>query len=322
MKTVYPAYYKRFVCAAGECPDTCCAGWDVVVDDVSAEKYARVEGDFGEKLRKMMTVDEDGDTIFISQSGRCPFLNEKNLCEIYINCGEDFLCRTCDMFPRFVREFGSLREIGLGLGCPEAAKLIVNEHPDFISETDEEAPAPDDFDPRLFTSLYKLREKIFDILFRADFPFEICLANVMDLTEKAQNFIDDEDCESIDNFTENFKFSGGKNLTLYGEKCKEILSEFEVLNKEWSGIIARTDFRKNACFDPGFRNIAAYYIYRYFLDAVDDYDALSKISFCAFSCEVIARVNDTGIPLEDAARLYSKEAEYSAENLGILYDLL
>ena len=146
MKTVYPAYYKRFVCAAGECPDTCCAGWDVVVDDVSAEKYARVEGAFGEKLRKMMTVDGDGDTIFVPQSGRCPFLNEKNLCEIYINCGEDFLCRTCDMFPRFVKEFGSLREIGLGLGCPEAAKLIVNEKTDFISEMGEESPAPDDFD--------------------------------------------------------------------------------------------------------------------------------------------------------------------------------
>ena len=39
----YPVYYKEFVCAAGDCPDTCCAGWDVVVDEETAARYAAVE---------------------------------------------------------------------------------------------------------------------------------------------------------------------------------------------------------------------------------------------------------------------------------------
>lgn len=41
----YPVYYKEFVCAAGDCPDTCCAGWDVVVDEETAARYAAVEGE-------------------------------------------------------------------------------------------------------------------------------------------------------------------------------------------------------------------------------------------------------------------------------------
>ena len=167
MKTVYPDYYKCFKCAAGECIDTCCAGWEIVVDPDSAEKYNSVSGSFGEKLRDMMTVDEDGDTIFQPQNGRCPFLNDHNLCDIYINCAEDYLCTTCNMFPRFTEEYGSVREFGLGMGCPEAVKIILaqNKPWGFVSETDGEIPEPNDIDEELYFSLSVLREKLFEIIF-------------------------------------------------------------------------------------------------------------------------------------------------------------
>ena len=29
----------EFRCLAGSCPDTCCAGWEIVVDDVSADRF-------------------------------------------------------------------------------------------------------------------------------------------------------------------------------------------------------------------------------------------------------------------------------------------
>ena len=42
MKIVTPDYYKNFKCIAGECTDTCCAGWDVDVDKESYKQYRRV----------------------------------------------------------------------------------------------------------------------------------------------------------------------------------------------------------------------------------------------------------------------------------------
>ena len=56
MKIVTPDYYKNFKCIAGECTDTCCAGWDVDVDKESYKQYRRVIGSFGNKLRSVMVI--------------------------------------------------------------------------------------------------------------------------------------------------------------------------------------------------------------------------------------------------------------------------
>ncbi len=39
MKIRTPEYYKDFKCIAGACTDTCCAGWDVDVDEKSYDYY-------------------------------------------------------------------------------------------------------------------------------------------------------------------------------------------------------------------------------------------------------------------------------------------
>ena len=36
-----PDYYHEFSCVAGKCEDTCCAGWQIVADEASLEKYKR-----------------------------------------------------------------------------------------------------------------------------------------------------------------------------------------------------------------------------------------------------------------------------------------
>ena len=41
MEITRPDYYKEFSCIAGACPDTCCAGWQIVIDDKSLKKYKR-----------------------------------------------------------------------------------------------------------------------------------------------------------------------------------------------------------------------------------------------------------------------------------------
>ncbi len=324
MKIVYPSFYKSFKCIADKCEDTCCAGWEIVVDSDSVAKYSKVQGEFGAKLNSLMKVDEDCDTVFISQNKRCPFLNDNNLCDIYIYCGEDHLCRTCMMFPRFTEEFGSLRELGLGFGCPEAVRIILglSEPWSFVSETNDELPLPNDIDAELYFSLVKLREKIFGILFDSSISVECSLSNILELTDLCQSFIDDEDFASVSDLCGSFQLKRSSKLKLFGAECKKVISEFEILSDEWRQILSKVNFDSSVEFTEHFRNIAANYIYRYFMKSVYDYDSITKIRACVFSCEVIARVFAAGVPLEKAVRMYSKEAEYSADNLEILYDYL
>ncbi|MCX0417641.1 flagellin lysine-N-methylase [Clostridium perfringens] len=124
MKVRVPNYFNEFKCIASECEDTCCAGWEIVIDDETHKRYENVEGEFGEILRSKI-VKSDGENIFLLNNGNCSFLNEKKMCEIYINLGEDNLCYTCQQFPRYTEEFLDLKEVGLSLSCPEAARIIL-----------------------------------------------------------------------------------------------------------------------------------------------------------------------------------------------------
>ncbi|EGT3616951.1 flagellar protein FliB [Clostridium perfringens] len=125
MKVRVPNYFNEFKCIASECEDTCCAGWGIVIDDETRGYYEKVEGEFGEILRSKIVKDDDGDNVFLLNNGNCSFLNENKMCDIYINLGEEHLCYTCKQFPRYTEEFLDLREIGISLSCPEAARIIL-----------------------------------------------------------------------------------------------------------------------------------------------------------------------------------------------------
>lgn len=50
MRYIKPDYYDNFKCVAGACPDTCCAGWQIMIDEEALERYGEVEGEFGRRL--------------------------------------------------------------------------------------------------------------------------------------------------------------------------------------------------------------------------------------------------------------------------------
>ena len=81
MKDFFPAYYDRFRCLAGACPDSCCQEWDVDVDPDSAKRYRALPGELGDALRAALTDTEDG-TVLAQTSGRCPMWRQDGLCRI------------------------------------------------------------------------------------------------------------------------------------------------------------------------------------------------------------------------------------------------
>lgn len=112
----------EFVCIADRCKHTCCAGWEIDIDDETLELYNNLPGEFGDKIRASI---EDNHFV-LTEEERCPFLNKQNLCDIILKLGEDYLCDICNEHPRFYikNEFGEY-ECGYGLSCEEAARLTL-----------------------------------------------------------------------------------------------------------------------------------------------------------------------------------------------------
>ena len=75
-----PDYYHEFSCIAGECEDTCCAGWQIVADEAALKKYKKVTGSFRKRLRKSINWKEG--TFKQDKNKRCAFLNDENLCDM------------------------------------------------------------------------------------------------------------------------------------------------------------------------------------------------------------------------------------------------
>lgn len=50
MQYTAPHYYKKFQCIGGDCPDTCCAGWQIQIDPASLRKYRKTKGPLGSLL--------------------------------------------------------------------------------------------------------------------------------------------------------------------------------------------------------------------------------------------------------------------------------
>ena len=46
MLYIRPDYFHKFKCTADKCQDTCCAGWQIMIDDASIEKYKKIKSDY------------------------------------------------------------------------------------------------------------------------------------------------------------------------------------------------------------------------------------------------------------------------------------
>ena len=126
MNLFAPDYYKDFKCVADKCRHNCCIGWEIDIDNDTLKGYNQLSGELGMKLRN--NISTDGVPHFIlTPDERCPFLTKSNLCEIILSAGEDRLCQICCDHPRFRNFFDSRTEIGLGLCCEAAGRLILSQ---------------------------------------------------------------------------------------------------------------------------------------------------------------------------------------------------
>lgn len=244
-----PHYYDKFSCTAEQCPDTCCAGWQIVIDENSLEKYSNVSGDFGIRLLNSINWREE---IFEQYEKRCSFLNAENLCDIYKELGADALCDTCRLYPRHIEEFENLREFSLSLSCPVAAKMILQcqEPVRFLEEEDEKEECEEDFedfDFLLFDCLLEVREKLFSIVQNRTIPIEKRMYCVLKIAKNLQTALDEGELFERDFMAEielclqekAEDFSG--NLYEIVRAFRKDLLRLEVLREEWKTNLKAAD---------------------------------------------------------------------------------
>lgn len=317
IKVFVPTYFDKFKCIADKCPDTCCIGWEVDIDPETAQKYTAINGKLGDKIKKHLVRDETGCDIFtLCEGNRCPFLNKCNLCEIQLGLSEEALSKTCTLFPRFYDDFGKIREMGLGFGCPEAARLLLEDNEPFSLEFYDECVAEvEDIDEDFLGELIVLRAEIFTILEEDNLNFKKKIEKIFDISIDFQKRLDGE--QFID-----------ETLHRSFDDCLTILENMEYIKEERKEFVKNLHSKKLSkntlnLYRSDFEKLMKYYIFRYLLKACYDYDVLTKVKYGVFACIVISRIYDfVGFPdLETREKImysYSKEVEYSDINMDLL----
>ena len=307
-----PSYFDSFRCIASACPDSCCKEWDVQVDGVSAEFYRNLPGSLGDRLREVL-YEEDGETYMaINPDRRCPMWRDDGLCRIQAEQGEEAMCKTSREFPRLTHNYGDFIERGLELSCPEAARIILSAP--VLPWVMEEVPGGQEpeYDLDAMAVLKATRQEMLALL-QWDRPVGEVLVLALLYGYQAQSLLDGG--EEIP-FDPEAALAEARSLAKPGEIAQvlELFSSLEILTPQWE---ARLQNPAPAPFTDVFRLLARYFVERYWLQAVSDYDLYCRVKFILVSCLVIASL---GGSLVETAQLYSKEIENSASNLDALLD--
>ncbi|MBO4495889.1 MAG: flagellin lysine-N-methylase [Clostridiales bacterium] len=325
-----PDYSQDFHCIADRCRHSCCIGWEIDIDDVSLERYRQVPGRLGKKLRRCIYDPETGNDpeavahFILSKDERCPFLNEKNLCELILSLGEDAICDICTEHPRFYNTLTTRTEMGFGLCCEEAARMLLTwKTPIRLVETgtmsSEEEITEADFDE---LEILAIREKIFRILQDRTKDLRTRFDEIRDLVELPEQAV-------------------LPDLSFWSET----LAELERLDPAWNDEIERL---KDTVLDEAvlqafeafmceagrmteYENLLWYLLYRHLLEAKDDGDIRAQVIWAVLAVKIIGalgawRYKENGdFTLEDQidlVRMFSSEIEYSDENVECLIEAI
>lgn len=118
------SFKKRFSCAMGDCPNTCCKGWRIAFDDGTYRRYLEETGKNGIRLRSSIKK-SDGEVCFRTSLKSCTFYDRDGLCNLQRTIGTDYMPLVCRTYPRYWQHYGTFAEEALFLSCPQAAKLFL-----------------------------------------------------------------------------------------------------------------------------------------------------------------------------------------------------
>ena len=288
-----PSYYKKFVCIADKCKNSCCIDWEIDIDSDTYEKYIAEGGRLSESI-----TEADGCRCFELKDGRCPHLTETGLCEIIMNYGESYLTEICREHPRFYNHVGCRIEAGLGLVCEEAARIILTDTESFSMEKIGEDESIRSECPDFAAQALRQRDSMIAAV----------LAEGMPLQEK------------IRILEREYRVSVGIHSM---EEWLDILSELEILDGRWRDILISVGHAEKVNdtehLSHAVERALVYFIYRHVPLAASPENLRARLGFALLGAEIINYVTSRSESADIdtllyAARLYSSEIEYSEDN--------
>lgn len=327
METRVPANYKDFRCIGSACRDNCCIGWEIDIDERTAEFYRTVPGELGKRLRE--DIDWEQQCFRLGEGERCPFLNKKNLCDVIIGLGEEHLCQICDRHPRFRNVLPHYAEMGVGLCCEEAARQLLAYEERMIlvpgPKIDEE---PGEQDRMLVMAMNRVRQFAFRLVQDREKTMAERMGLLLSLSRELWLSQDDEGGGQLD-LLEEYELYGiyppvpAENVEKEAvwRKISEIFLSLERLDERWTALLEQLpeETAEKDLPETPFEQLVWYFIFRH-LSTAEEGDFASRILFAAVSYLVIRRMVLQGGEMEDIVRMYSKEIEYSTGNVDALLD--
>lgn len=313
MKEFAPKIYKEFRCIAAECRHNCCIGWEIDIDEDTLAFYRAQTGEIGEKLRKNIEITDGCASFRLDEHERCPFLNRRNLCDIYLTLGENALCQICRDHPRFRNFFSDRTEVGLGLCCESAARLLLCAETPFsliqiADDGETQTPTPEE------AAFFAFRERVFLSAQDRNLPPEQRLQTILDTV--------------------------GAHLPQKSPAAwAAFYAALERLDHGWDAALETlctlppdafaAPFMKEA--ELFFENLLCCFLYRHLAGALDDGNLSVHAAFCVHGVQFLWALyracakEHAGFDVDLALNLvrqYATEIEYSAENLEAVLDAL
>lgn len=312
MLVTKPIYFDTFRCIAGSCPDSCCKEWAVQVDDASAEYYRSLPGALGDRLRQVLQT-VDGETVMTITDGRCPMWQPDGLCRIQAELGESALCHVCREFPRLTHDYGDFIEYGLELSCPEAARLILSAAPS--PPVSEQLPGSGaaDYDEEAMAVLKRTRVQMLSLLSDTSRSVQESMILALLYGYQAQAELDGEQWHPFD---ADAALAEANHLAVPGDfpALTDFFLSLEVLTAQWEAML-RSPAPES--WTEAHRALARYFVERYWLQAVSDYDLYCRVKFIIVSCLMVKMLGGSVLT---TAQLYSKEIENNADNVDAILD--
>ena len=323
--------FQGFVCLAGACPDICCQSWEVVLEPEILEKYRHVPGALGEQIRQAIVTEKDGAYLEL-HGGFCAFLDGDHLCRIQRQMGADYLSENCGAYPRFTEIYGGQKERCLALSCPEASRLLLAHSEPLQMElrATPEPPEPNDLDPEQFVLLRSARQTALELIQDRTLPWERRLALLLAFADRLQADLDHGDLARGRDACRTFKDGNSrrglvKNCPQGGEKRSELLGqiralflEMEPLRQCWHEQLLQLKDREPEVPVPDWQreHFMVYYLYRYFLKAVNDGCLAPRVRGGVLSDLLLSQMAER--PPVWRLTNFSREVEHSEQNLAHL----
>ena len=313
MKYVFTDFFDEFECVGGICPDTCCAGWNVSIDNATMQKYCGL--DETQKnwicscIKEVVVEDKPQNMIKMKEDGRCPFLNDRNLCDIYLQVSPDALSHVCQTYPRKIVSYYDVILITVCVSCPEAARIVLKKKEPIAFEYAEDDSIADTngADWLLYNELINGLVITTDILQNRSYAIWERVYLVLEMTYQIQKHIEEGDLANLRKDIECYKSAnwcnekvgnihnaGGRVVGCWNvvydimeriEKTKNInakrkafLLKYKILEKtEENAYYEWLNRFKEIEEETEFENLAVEFVFEYYMDALQGKNLFSNV---------------------------------------------